>query len=556
MSVGAMPGAESTTIFAEARRSKSCEDLFNHRNSIKEEDCEEDDMEMMGREASLKEPSMDSPIPSLFHADRKNLQFVCLVCLGISLSSNVSLFDRLSAAFVLPDLDPEWPLPGTESPGHSNVAVAIAVIFLLASCREAVRFPRLEANRRFSDAFRSILQFVGDLLLTPIFALAPKEKVLVQFQPTKQNEEMLAACPSLCHFKQTPWAHNPYLCFTVLMVLDMMWVNYWRKCVRREELETADGGIVAMDWWEEDKHALKKANKVLLIGSTFTGDSLPWCTREMCRHFSKKGYRCVTMVKRGCGLAYPNVQPVMRDPARARAAPWDLLGLGDITLAIDHVAKTFPDCPIVAVGLSTGAGQLRNYLNKVGEEPKISAAVLIDASNDWKEAILSFDDRQPILSKILATVAKATCARCGPIADVPPPNFAGYEDYARRWGSIMEFIRTVQAPGHGYDATVDGALAYLDVSGRSPNTSAVPVLEMVTYNDCLVHPGTVQNVVDSYKECSNVVTAVTKQGSHMIRWEGWQPRDWLSVSSAEFLGAALNRSVSQGEAGKLASQRC
>merc|ERR1719343_388162 len=111
----------------------------------------------------------------------------------------------------------------------------------------------------------------------------------------------------------------------------------------------------------------------------------------------------------------------------------------------------------------------------------------------------------------------------------------------------MEFVRTSLAPGNGYDATVGGALAYVKANSPVPkfHNCAVPVLELVTYNDCLVHPGRVNDIVEAYKKSSNVVTAVTRQGTHMIRWQGWCPRDWLSVASAEFLEAALNKSVSR-----------
>eukprot|EP00493_Phyllostaurus_siculus_P024376 UN24716 len=112
------------------------------------------------------------------------------------------------------------------------------------------------------------------------------------------------------------------------------------------------GGVVALDWWEQDGQAVtaKQAKGVVFIGSTFTGEAMVCVTRTVCEHYAKMGWIVVVMTKRSCGFLMPNT--LTGSKKGDKPAPWCLTGLADIKLSIDHVAKLYPDLPIVGLGLS------------------------------------------------------------------------------------------------------------------------------------------------------------------------------------------------------------
>merc|ERR1719343_121972 len=115
----------------------------------------------------------------------------------------------------------------------------------------------------------------------------------------------------------------------------------------------------------------------------------------------------------------------------------------------------------------------------------------------------------------------------------------------------MEFIRDRMAPAHGYKRSLAGAREYLQAClPAHASNCAIPVLVLGTTNDTLVAPEMAQMVHSMYKASPHVVTALTRQGTHMIRWEGWWPRDWTSRVSLEFLDSALHHRSPTGSASK------
>merc|ERR1712045_860300 len=102
---------------------------------------------------------------------------------------------------------------------------------------------------------------------------------------------------------------------------------------------------------------------------------------------------------RGCGNVMRNSQPPAGGPSKPGL--WCLSGLDDVKLAIDHVARECPGVPICGLGFSTGAGQLRNYVNSTGKSSKLAAAVLTDAAPEWGMAMESLDKRMPFIGQAL-----------------------------------------------------------------------------------------------------------------------------------------------------------
>mmetsp|Transcript_118897 Transcript_118897/g.341546 ORF Transcript_118897/g.341546 Transcript_118897/m.341546 type:complete len:549 (-) Transcript_118897:97-1743(-) len=511
----------------------------------------------------------DPLVPSLFRKDRLRLQCVCLMCLAYTLSQKVSIFDRFDAvmatttallpldAIDLPVL--RFPVLHKESFDFGAVqgwqVCLMAVVVVISAIWEATRFPRQAAHATAVDALKTLLVLIGDLLLLPIYIFARPETPLLGYQNTERNTWLLQQCPSLFSFKQTPWFRNPNISFAALMWLDSSGEKY-RKFVRRELLTAPDGGFVALDWWE-DRPDIAESKKILLIGSTFTGDALVHVTRTVCKNFSALGWMPVVMVKRGCGRTMPNVQPgVGLDGSLCDGghspAPWCLTGLSDFELAVDHIAAKFPGIPICSIGLSTGGGQLRSYFNNFGERSKIRAGVVVDAAPNWDNALLSLDRRLPLISKALAVAAMDSYVNCGRGA-VTGGEGAGAggdacskdEDFGRLDdrivpGCMVEFVRDHMGPCFGFERTTEGAIKYMNRC-LPPESShcAVPCLELMSFDDQLQCPEQARETHGYWKLSPNVITAGTRQGTHVIRWDGFHGACWLSKVTAEFCEAVL-----------------
>jgi len=244
----------------------------------------------------------------------------------------------------------------------------------------------------------------------------------------------------------------------------------------------------------------------------------------------------VVFVKRGCGLTMPNTQPAVEEGAQP--APWCLSGFDDLKLAIDHVARECPGIPICGLGLSTGAGQLRNYVCRTGKECKLNAAVLLDAAPEWGSALESCDERVPLISQALNMGISETFKACG--YQAKPKAVADASEQVVP-GGMLEFMRDVMGPAHGFERSVEGARQYMrSCQPAHVSNCAIPVLELTTTNDTLCTAEMSQRVASMYKASPHVVTAMTQQGTHMVRWEGWLPQCWTTRVSGEFFESILH----------------
>jgi len=199
------------------------------------------------------------------------------------------------------------------------------------------------------------------------------------------------------------------------------------------------------------------------------------------------------------------------------------------------VARECPGVPICGLGFSTGAGQLRNYVFSTGRSSKLAAAVLMDAAPDWGTAVESCDRRMPFIAQALNMAISESFKACG----YEQTKASGRTSEVVS-GGMVEFIRDVMAPAHGFEQSLDGARRYMQACAPAhASNCAIPVLELCGTNDTLMTPEMAQRVQSMYKTSPHVVTAMTSQGTHMIRWEGWWPRCWVTRVAGEFLESAL-----------------
>lgn len=480
------------------------------------------------------------------------MQCACLLGFALShytSSSEVTIFEYLGTLFSTANLT--YDVPNSQSLPSSIVStlpvwvdVLTVLAIVAAACWEASRFPRLGSHGTGLLVFRTLLQMLGDLLLSPVRAIMPAERPVLDYQHTPENERILAMCPSLQYFKQTAWLHNSLLSFVVLMFSDFVFGPMNVQNVRRELVTADDGGLIALDWWEPQSQVnlAGKPRKILFIGSTFTGDALVSITRETCEYFTALGFRCVVYVKRGCGLTMPNVQPRVNAAGTGPVRPWCLSGLQDFELAVDHVAACYPEAVICGIGFSTGAGQMRNYVNSRGTDSKLAAAVIADAAPRWSTAMVGCDNNLPLISKALVAAARMTFQNIYHDEFAQAKLEASTTKSTRRYlsGGMMEFVEELQAPGHGFESNPEGTQKYYDSCQPADAAgSAVPVLELLTYNDTLITPDMQDITRKSTERSLNTIVATTRNGTHMVRWEGLIPQCWLRKAAGEFLEAAL-----------------
>merc|ERR1719384_633590 len=110
-------------------------------------------------------------------------------------------------------------------------------------------------------------------------------------------------------------------------------------------------------------------------------------------------------------------------------------------------------------------------------------------------------------------------------------------------GGMLQFMIDVAAPAHGFERSLEGARKYMRACQPAhASNCAIPLLELVTTNDTLATVEAAHSVQCMYKASPNVVTALTHQGTHMVRWEGWWPRCWMTRVTTEFFEATTQQS--------------
>eukprot|EP00466_Bigelowiella_natans_P017190 jgi/Bigna1/142801/aug1.73_g17509 len=237
--------------------------------------------------------------------------------------------------------------------------------------------------------------------------------------------------------------------------------QFWSYTYKREFLTAPDGGKVALDWFseeeEEENHDdddddekkgpqpdLPEDAPIMLIVSTLAGGPMSYPNCKPLSFFAQKGYRSVCYVKRGCGIQRPNPY--------VTAKAWCLLDYEDLTMvvAIDHISKKYPKAKIFAIGLSTGGGQIRNYMSRMGGFTKIAAAVACDAGHAWDRCIVSLDRRLPVIAQCLA---RAVATNYIDFADRNPNHARNAGVDVKRLKSLKnmeDLVTTLMAPTNGY----------------------------------------------------------------------------------------------------------
>mmetsp|Transcript_10511 Transcript_10511/g.23150 ORF Transcript_10511/g.23150 Transcript_10511/m.23150 type:complete len:511 (-) Transcript_10511:243-1775(-) len=405
-----------------------------------------------------------------------------------------------------------------------QTALSLGVLFLVmavAGVIESLRFPRFVGHSSFAGVARTLLQVLGDFVLIPYYALSPAEAPQLGYQATEVNAQIIAQCPCFKSYFCTPWLRNPYAAFAWYTVLELLPLRSRPEHkINRQRVVMPDGGTVCLDW-VEDSMKDEEVTKVLLIASTWSGDSLTSQARTIAGEFLPAGWRVVTFVKRGAGLRMAN--PLTSEKTFSLDIDEDLI------TCVDIVQARCPAAFIAGAGISKGAVELRAYAARFGAQSKIRAVVNIDAGISWNECIENVDRHLPAIGKVLADSVNAPCL-----------------EYRRKNGSekfgdlskvqsVVDFLRVGMIPSHGSDQGVE---SYMHQFTIDPVSIAVPCLEVLTHNDMLIPLDCLDGCVNLHKMNRNILNLTTVWGTHAMRFSGWSGKCWLPRATFEFLEAA------------------
>ncbi|GAB5361810.1 hypothetical protein AAMO2058_000744600 [Amorphochlora amoebiformis] len=406
----------------------------------------------------------------------------------------------------------------------------ILCLYLFAqSIYNSLRSHRTESTATWSALAATLLTCVGDLVLIPYYYFFGQEEPILEYLQSSQNQFIIDRCPSLKSFHPTCWLQNPFISFGVMLARELLWPDYYH----REVLRAPDGGNVALDWFKHskaDRNAMDETTPIMFCVSTLAGDPMCYPNGKTCYEFAKRGYRVACYVKRGCGIYRPNrfVTPKM----------WCLSDYEDLTMCVDYIADKYPRAPIVAVGYSTGGGQLRNYIARTGVASKIAAGVVVDAGWQWDECVTSLDERIPFLSYCLSQSVLQPYLQY--VQKMPETvTEVGVEiSKLRRIRSMGNMIGWAMAPSNGFRGK---ALEYMHSSLPGDiNSVAVPMLNLATLNDMVISRENLLSNSRFFTANKNIISVVNKRGTHVIRWEGiLAQKCWISQASIEFCTAVL-----------------
>ena len=316
-----------------------------------------------------------------------------------------------------------------------RVITVVTIIFIQFTIGESLKIYRHSSTETLADIIHVTAQLIGDILLIPYQCfVVPSENPLVQFQNTSFNRSVFANCKSMLSFSPTFWMRNTLLQF-IWVCLEEQFLPKTQCKIYRECLETADGGLIALDWWlktsdtddnpkyaqhgnaykskiyhqwnEQSYNADYKfedgdMTPILFIFTTYCGDSMSTPVRKMAEYFTSHGWRVVSYTKRGCGSPYYEMLPLLNHKT------FDLSGMDDAELAVQCVVKRYPLVPKICLGFSLGGSQCQDYLGRYNvKHHHFIGGIKIDGICKWTE-LIKFGVQHNTFTKVLGEVVHSS----------------------------------------------------------------------------------------------------------------------------------------------------
>ena len=317
--------------------------------------------------------------------------------------------------------------------------------------------------------------------------------------------------PSAKRFTPHPLFCFPYLSGHVQTVA-VLWKSFAPWYDERTALECPDKSRLGL-WWRLG--TFSKAHPIVVLFPGLTGDAQAPYAGTMANHL-KSSFRVVLAVPRGCG------------DSTLGGTPYNARQSRDHYLVLLHVAKRFPDAPLLAIGFSLGANLLVNALYDYAEElsPLVRGAMCVGSPWDLERSSKHLEEgriNQWLFSKALADGLVEYFKRNKRDIEAQLGAEAAKHVRPKRLTSVRKFDERVTAPVGGYKSVNE---YYQDASThRRVKSVRVPLLCVSAADDPIVAAAGMP--LDELTS-PNAIFVLANTGGHL--GFGEYSRDWLTVS--------------------------
>eukprot|EP00092_Neocalanus_flemingeri_P033261 GFUD01036168.1.p1 GENE.GFUD01036168.1~~GFUD01036168.1.p1 ORF type:complete len:403 (-),score=140.01 GFUD01036168.1:67-1275(-) len=310
-------------------------------------------------------------------------------------------------------------------------------------------------------------------------------------------------------YRPTFWCWEPRLqsmvaCFIRQTVPDIRY--------RREVFSFSDGGQVGLDWMRKEDTGAEQPIVLILPGITGSSQSeyVKILVNVAC---DEAKARCVVFNFRGQGGLE------LKSPRTFCAANSD-----DLSEILDHLKVTYPEAPVVAVGVSLGGIMLGNYLTDQGEaaRSKLLAAMLISVCFDTFEGTKSMETPglNLLLNRHLATNLVESIKE---VKEQFQANKTWDLEHVFSSKTVREFDNRLTAKMFGYKSVTEyygAARLHSKVEGIKVATLAVNA------EDDPFQPGD-SIPREGADRSSHLAILTTKYGGHVGFMDGWLPNGYF-----------------------------
>eukprot|EP00794_Sanderia_malayensis_P012232 gene12232-13493_t len=131
---------------------------------------------------------------------------------------------------------------------------------------------------------------------------------------------------------------------------------------KRQLLETPDGGLISLDWLDDDENKIypdPATRPTLIILPGLTGTSETSYCKQLALHAKELGMRAIILNNRGLGK---NI--FLKTPRTFCGNNTD-----DFKFVLKQLAKQLPNSPVIGVGVSLGGCIMTHYLAELADGP-------------------------------------------------------------------------------------------------------------------------------------------------------------------------------------------
>jgi len=368
----------------------------------------------------------------------------------------------------------------------------------------------------------AVLVFVGAMLAYAVYyLLALVSRIDLRFDKDHQGTAALLRRCSLLKgsYWPSPWIFSGHLDALVMMKLRPTYDPQYR----REEVRAADGTTLLLDWAERSD--MSPSAPILILLSGVTGSGRSSYITYLAREGMQKGWRCVT-------LNYPGTL------GEQLTAPRMYSVSSDVERLVDHVAASFPDAPLFALGFSLGGFLLTKYLGEVGSKTPLRAGII--CSSPWSQAQLAVHWTgwakthvygRHFIKHFLKIYSNNKVFRGH--AKLVHENIVSCK-------TLFDLHTHLHAPLSGEESIEDYYLAN-DTGPLFANVK-VPTLVLHALNDPVVPQAALP--VEEISKNPLAILAVTQTGGHGGWCMGWWPTglSWIELACLQYIDAHLELS--------------